>query len=230
MLPTEIEAGLHRTTWDLRLPAPDPISLEPDGFRAPWDRPPTGDLAPAGRYTVDIVRLDTGGAPEVLAGPESFEVRPIPAVASAPVDDQDFRVETADLARRVAGAVKQVERLQERLRHVRATILRTPAATDLLASADAAANTLDDVANRLLGDTDRARLDEATTPSIRALVDRVVKQRSDTTAPPTRTQRDAIERARREFDAFEPRRVESQAEIDAITAHLDAAGGPWTVR
>jgi photosystem II stability/assembly factor-like uncharacterized protein len=230
MLPADTAAGLHRTTWDLRLPSPEPISLEPDGFRAPWDRPPLGALAPPGRYTVAIVRLDIGGAPEVLAGPESFEVRPIPAVASAPLDDQEFRVDTADLARRVAGAVKQVQRLQERLRHVRATILRTPAAAELLASADAAATALDDVAIRLLGDTDRARLDEATTPSIRALVDRVVKHRSDTTAPPTRTQRDAIERARREFEAFEARRVESQAEIDAITAQLDATGAPWTDR
>ncbi len=230
MLPAELEAGLHRTTWDLRLPAPDPISLEPAEFRAPWDRPPVGNLAPPGRYHVDIVRLDTGGAPEVLAGPESFEVRPIPAVANSRPDDPEFRVEIADLARRVAGAVKQVERLQERLRHVRATILETPAAAELLSRADAAARALDDVATRLLGDTDRTRLDEATVPSIRALVDRVVKQHRRTTAPPTQTQRDAIERSRLEFASFEVERDESLAEIDAIAAQLDARKGPWTVR
>jgi hypothetical protein len=230
VLPAEVAAGLHRTTWDLRMPAPDPISLEPEEFRAPWDRPPTGDLAPPGQYNVDIVRLDTGGAPEVLAPPESFEVRPIPAVASSPADDPGFRLETADLARRVAGAVKQVESLQERLPHVRATILATPAAARLLGPADAAARTLDDVAIRLLGDTDRARLSEARTPSIRDLVDRVVKLHRETTAPPTQAQRDAIERSRLEFEAFEATRDETLAVVDAITAQLDAASGSWTAR
>ncbi len=230
MLPTELEAGLHRTTWDLRLPPPDPISLEPEPFRAPWDRPPVGNLAPPGRYAVDIVRLDTGGAPEVLAGPELFEVRPIPAVASSPADDSEFRLATGDLARRVAGAVKQLERLRERLRHVRATILVTPAAASLLEPADAAAHDLDAVAIRLVSDVDRMRLSEATAPSIRDLVDRVVRLHGQTTGPPTRTQRDAIERAALEFDEVEVGLDQTAAEIDAITAQLDEAGGPWTPR
>ena len=230
MLPAHVEAGLHRTTWDLRLPTPDPISLEPETFRAPWETPPIGNLAAPGRYTVDIVRLDTGGAPEVLARPESFEVRPIPAVAGSAPDDPEFRLATADLARRVAGAAKQVEVLQERLRHIRATVLETPAAAGLLGSVDEAARGLDDIATVLLGDTDRARLNEAVTPSIRTLVDRVVSLHRETTGPPTRTQRDAIERARREFEAFEARRDRALAEIAAITAQLDAAGGPWTAR
>ncbi len=229
-LPAVVEAGLHRTTWDLRLPTPDPISLEPAEFRAPWERPPIGDLAPPGRYTVDIVRLDTGGAPEQLAGPESFEVRPIPAVANSPADDPEFRRGSAELARRVAGAVEHVARLQERLRHVRATILETPTASGLLGAADATARALDDVAIRLLGDTDRARLSEATSPSIRDLVDRVVKLHRNTTAPPTRTQRDAIERAQLEFETLEADLAGTIAEIDAVTAQLDAASGPWTAR
>ncbi|MEO6653389.1 MAG: glycosyl hydrolase [Ilumatobacteraceae bacterium] len=230
VLPANVEVGLHRTTWDLRRPAPDPISLEPDEFRTPWDRPPVGDLAPVGHYCVDIVRLDTGGAPVVLAGPESFEVRPTPAVSNAAENDPEFRLAAADQARRVAGAVKQVERLQARVRHLRATILVTPAAAELLEPLDAAARALDDVAIRLLGDTDRIRLSEAVTPSIRALVDRVVRQHRETTGPPTRTQRDAIERSRSEFATLEQDLAESLAAIDAIAARLDAAGGTWTDR
>ena len=229
-LPAETEAGLHRTTWDLRRPTPDPVSLEPDEFRAPWDRPPTGDLVPPGRYQVEIVRLDTGGAPDVLAGPETFEVRPIPAVTNSPGDDPDFRLEIAGLATRVAGAVAQIERLRERIRHLRATILLTPRAAELLGRTDAAGRALDDVAIRLLGDTDRSGLDEATVPSIRSLVERVVKMHRDTTAAPTRTQRDSIRRATLAFESFEVERDDVLDEIDAITAQLDAAGGPWTIR
>ena len=232
LLAAETTAGLHRTTWDLRMPPPDPVSLEPEGFRAPWDRPPKGDLAPPGRYTVDVVRLDGDDAPEVLTGPESFEVRPVPAAVGGDADDPEFRRATADLARRVRGAAKAVDRLQERLKHLRAAAVQTPGAGAANATAriDAAARSVDDLSTRLTGDADRKRLEESTVPGIRDLVDRVVRLHGETTGPPSQTQRDVVDRAATEFETFENDLATTTAEVDAITESLDAAGAPWTPR
>jgi hypothetical protein len=94
-LEAERKAGLHRTAWDLRLPAPDPVRLDRPEFEPPWVRPPQGPLAPAGSYTVELVQVRPGSAlspeaqgaagptVEVLAGPETFEVVDTPAVAAA---------------------------------------------------------------------------------------------------------------------------------------------------
>ncbi|MEM8924114.1 MAG: glycosyl hydrolase [Actinomycetota bacterium] len=57
-VPAATSAGLHRTSWDLRLPAPDPVRLTEPGFQPPWASDPRGPLAPAGGYTVELVRVE----------------------------------------------------------------------------------------------------------------------------------------------------------------------------
>jgi hypothetical protein len=125
---------------------------------------------------------------------------------------------------------KQVETARDRIRHLRAAITQAPAAVPLLARTDAAAAALDQLATSLLGDADRTRLHEATSPSIRSLVDRVVWHHRDTTSAPTGTQRATIERAGAALETATSARDEVIAELDAITSELDAAGGVWTPR
>ena len=48
------EDGLHRVSWDLRGPAPDPVDLREAGFRAPWVSPPQGPLVAPGRYSAEL--------------------------------------------------------------------------------------------------------------------------------------------------------------------------------
>lgn len=43
------QEGLHRVSWDLRGPVPDPVVLAAPAFRAPWDPPPVGPLVAPGR-------------------------------------------------------------------------------------------------------------------------------------------------------------------------------------
>jgi len=140
-LPAARTAGLHRTTWDLRLPPPDPVDLDGPAFRPPWVSDPVGPLAPAGSYSVELVRAVDGGA-EVLAGPQPFTVRDVPAVEAELADGEvtaaeldAFRRSTADLARRVEGTVRHIDELRRRIRHLRAGIGATPGAgPDLLGS------------------------------------------------------------------------------------------------
>ncbi len=238
-LPAETKVGLHRTAWDLRRPAPDPVRLEEPEFEPPWMPPRQGPLAPAGAYTVELVRTDpTGGGPEVLSGPEGFEVTPIPDGDGGRGADGDggadaaFPIETADLMRRLTGAAKLVDVGRDRVKHLRAGLAATPAADrGLVGRLDGLARRLEAVARGLTGDPVRERLSTPATPSVQELAFRVMALHWSTTGPPTATQRTSIERA---SEVFEPLAAELSAIVDeelpAITAALDAAGGPWTPR
>jgi len=244
----EGKAGLHRTAWDLRLPPPDPVTIDEPEFQPPWVSPPQGPLAPAGRYTVELVHVRPGGdgadggvTVEVLAGPEGFNVVDSPgsAAARAPFGgsgtldpgDHGFARATADLARRVAGAAGRTVDARDRVRHLRAGVAATPGAgPELFARLDAAHRELEELRRRLVGDPVRRKLGEADEPSIQDLVGRVAALHWDTTGPPTATQRSAVARA---ADAFEPLARELADLVDRLTAlaaDLDAAGGPWTPR
>jgi len=208
------------------------VKLEKPGFQPPWVRRPAGPPAPPGDYTVELTHATADGV-EVLAGPESFSVVPAPAAndaAEAPGSD-DFRRETADLARRVAGAVQRIEAGRDRVRHLRAGILATPGNPDLLGRLEDANRRLERLGDRLSGDPVRQRLAEPPAASVRSQVERVAHEHWETTGPPTATQRTVLARA---AAAFESLAVDLDELIDvdlaALTADLDAAGGPWTPR
>ncbi|MCP4152733.1 MAG: glycosyl hydrolase, partial [bacterium] len=46
--------GVHRTNWDLKLPAPNPINLTVPAFKPPWAGDAEGPLAAPGKYTVEL--------------------------------------------------------------------------------------------------------------------------------------------------------------------------------
>jgi photosystem II stability/assembly factor-like uncharacterized protein len=228
----ECTAGLHRATWDLRYPPPDPVNLEEPTFQPPWMSEPQGALAAPGGYTVELVHVASNGA-EVLAEPQRFTVVPTAPVGGNATAEpiHAFRVGTFDLARRVAGAVKQIEATRNRIRHLRAGIITTPGASGLLAELDDVHRRLEALNLRINGDPVRERLAEPGPASVRHLVDRVAGHLASTTAAPTQTQQSSIERAAAEFD---PLRAELSALVEEDLARLiadfDAAGGPWTPR
>ena len=121
--------GLHRVAWDLRRPAPDPVDFSTPDFTPPWVTPPRGPLAPPGRYSAELYLVDDEGI-SPLASPREFEVMPLPT--TPPGADLSaltaFQHETADLSRRVSAAGGRLGEARERLRHMRAALLRTPRA------------------------------------------------------------------------------------------------------
>ncbi|MFW2382373.1 MAG: hypothetical protein ACN4GZ_11485, partial [Acidimicrobiales bacterium] len=231
-VPAECTAGLHRASWDLRLPPPDPVKLETPGFQPPWMPNPQGALVPPGRYSVELVYLSSNGS-EVLAGPQLFEVRAVAAVEESSGLDrtQAFGRDAFDLARRVAGAGKRVDSARDRIRHLRAGMIATPAAADLLIRLDQIKGRLEDVALRLHGDPIREKLSEPASPSVRSIVERITVHAGNTTGAPTATQRLAIDSAAVAFDSIQ--NVLSDLidnELANLTVDLDDAGGPWTPR
>lgn len=225
------EAGLHRASWDLRLPSPEPINLEIPEFESPWSLPPRGPLVAPGQYRVELW-LATDEAIHQLADPQSFTVKALPT-ASPGTDFEaatGFQQEAADLVRQIAGAGKEIERAQDRLRHMTAAILETPRGdTSLFAQVTALNKSLASLQRRLMEDAVRGKLNEPSEPPIQDRAQRVFWGLSETRQMPTATQQRNVEIAQAEFATLR-RELATLIEQDLaqLEAAFEAAGAPWT--
>ncbi len=223
--------GLHRVSWDLRGPPPDPVDLSTPEFVPPWADDPRGPLAVPGRYRAELVLVSADGV-RPLGESREFEVRPLP---TAP-DGTDFgavaafQADVRELMRKVAGADAELGGAREKLRHMRAALLEAPRADPaLFARLDAVEVRLEALGTRLSGDRVRGRLNEPSEPSIRGRVSRIVSGHWNTRQRPTATQRRSLEVAAAAFAELSPElRALLDAEIPGLEAELEAAGAPWT--
>ena len=226
------EAGIHRVSWDLRLPPPDPIDLEPPGFTPPWADPSQGPLAPPGRYRVEMALVSADGVAP-LGEPQEFQVKPVPGSA-LPAPDYDevaaFQERTGELMRKARGAAEELQRAEEQLRHMRQALGETPRAEPTLFSRlDQIDTALAGLRLSLMGDRIRGRWNEASAPSILDRIGRVADGHWDTRQAPTATQEQSLEVAQSAFAEVSAELATLlETEVPRLEAELEAAGAPWT--
>ncbi|MCB8942418.1 MAG: glycosyl hydrolase [Ardenticatenaceae bacterium] len=225
------EAGLHRASWDLRRPSPEPINLVKPEFESPWSQPPRGPLAAPGRYSAELwLVTDEGIGP--ISQPQSFVVKAVPTlpdgtdVAAA----VSFQHEAAALVRQIAGAGKEIERTQERLRHLAAAVLETPGVdTAVFARITNLQAALVGLAARLLHDEVRDKLSEPSEPTIQQRARRVFWGLSSTRQMPTATQQRNLALAEAAFAGLRQElTMLIEQDLDRLEMELAAAGAPWT--
>lgn len=229
-LPGESKKGLHRTNWDLRLPAPDPVRLSKPAFQPPWASDPEGPLAAPGEYSVELF-VEHNGLLQSQGAPQPFTVKSVPNILPG-TDFQavaDFQRETRDLMRQVSNAGQKLSEAQERLRYLNAALQRTPnASPDFFLEKQALQKSWADLRLRLWGDPIRQGLNESTTPSIRGRVGQVVSGHWSTRQMPTQTYRDNLAIAENDFADFQVELRAYMRELGAYEAALEAAGAPFT--
>ncbi len=225
-------AGFQRVAWDLRYPPPDPIALEPPADLPPWVEPPRGPLAAPGRYSVRLGRV-TGGRYQAIGEAQSFAVVPLEG-ATAPGSPYDetltFSRRTADLQRKLLGAVAESSRAADRLAHLeRAAQEAGTGGEAALAQVSGLRRELADLDLRLTGDPIRQRLQEPTAPSPVERVQTVIEGHWGSRQGPTQTHRDSITIAAAEYAEIsaELRRL-IEVDIPALEDTLERAGAPWT--
>ena len=225
------EKGVHRASWDLRLPAANPVRKQ-EGPVNPWLPPPLGPLVAPGRYTVALELVDNGSA-RPLGAPQGFDVEVV-GQATLAARDRDavlaFQRRTARLQRAVLGAEQLTGELKDRLEMLRKAI---PGAPVLDVAADARARqlqlVLEEISIALSGDRFLREREENTPPSISERVQNVVYSSWFSTAEPTRTQTDAYRIAGEAFERELARLREMvTTTLPALEQELERAGVPWT--
>jgi len=223
------EAGLHRTTWDLRFDSPHPEGLKRPDFEAPWEAQPQGPLVAPGVYWAGLVVVGEQGA-EQVSERQQFTVKPIASVADHHTDTTtEFHLATAKLARDALGADHRIQQTRARIRNARASVLRTPSSSDdVLARLSGIHQSLEDLSRSLSGDPVRLKLSEPDIMSPLARISRIVGHQWDTTQAPTVTQRTSLSQAADTLGTL----VHELAEIDdllsAIELETRGNGGPWS--
>lgn len=118
------EKGLHRVTWDLRLPSANALGTEPSFFGD------VGPLVAPGDYTASLYTTVDGKTRE-LANPVSFKVKPLfeEAVAGSvsPAQRSALLLEVEDLRRQVSTASSQIGDLHAQLKSFRMALDRSSA-------------------------------------------------------------------------------------------------------
>lgn len=222
--------GLHRTHWDLRLPAPNPINLSTPAFKPPWASDPAGPLAAPGEYSVSLYMAHNGQLAQ-QGSPQSFTVKPVHD--TTPSSDFNtataFQEKTSELLRQVSSAGRKLQEAGNRLRHIKTALLQTPKATENhFGDLKQLENNLADLRKQLNGDAVRQSLNESTLPSIRSRIGTVAYGHWKTTQKPTTTQQRSIEIAEADFSQFRTELSEYLKSLETYEAALEAAGAPYT--
>ncbi|MDJ0939994.1 MAG: hypothetical protein QNJ00_09535 [Woeseiaceae bacterium] len=228
----ETGKGLHRTAWDMRLPAPDPVSLEqPTGWVPPWVSEPTGPLATPGDYTMTLATRQDGEL-KVIAEPVAFTLKSLPLSPETASDAQAvqaFHKKAAELFRAVQGAVALSAEMGNRIAHVKAGISVTPAATEAEAQAVRSIEArLADVNVLLNGDSTIASRNESVPWSISQRAFVVYQGLLDTRTPIPGMYEESYATAAAEFADALGRLTALERELDGLEARLERMGAPHT--
>ncbi len=223
--------GVHRLTWDLRRPPPDPVDLSTPAFVPPWASDPQGPLAPPGPYTAQLVVVSSGGV-EMVGEAQPFQVVPVPTAPAGTdfVAVADFQHRTSELRRRIGVASSELGRQRDRLRYMEAALVETPGADPgLFTELARVAEAFQALSLRLNGDPVRGRLNQASAPSLSGRVGNVASGHWGTRMEPTATQRRNLEIAEVDLGAVE-RELATLIEgaLSALEVALAEAGAPWT--
>lgn len=228
-VPASREKGLHRAAWDLRHPGAE-LGEEKEGD--PWDVPPAGLLAPAGKYTATLAK-EVDGTVTPLADAREFEVVPLNLATFAAEDREAvaaFEAKFARLDRAVDGATHAADEARRRIADLRRAALSTPGADPkIVAEVETLRQRIDKILIALRGDPTAGQRNVPMPPSIQERVGAVVGSQWHATSPPTKTQQDAYRYAGEEFaKVLTDLRTLVETDLRDVEARLEAAQAPWT--
>jgi photosystem II stability/assembly factor-like uncharacterized protein len=230
-VPGETTAGMHRTAWDLRLPATDPVQLEQPAFRPYWDQPPRGPLAVPGRYTVTLAARQDGKLVE-LGEPQSFTVKSLPLspeTSDDPASVHAFKTKAGELHRAVQGAVAHSAELSSRIAHLKAGLRDTPRASEAdEQSLRAIEARLADINVALSGDSTVASRNEPVPWSIAQRAGIVYQWLLDSRADVPGLYEESYAIAADEFATTLRDLQAVSRDLSALEQRLESLGTPWT--
>ncbi|MEQ8575168.1 MAG: glycosyl hydrolase, partial [Fulvivirga sp.] len=222
------EKGLHRVNWDLKLSAPDPISLNEPEFKPPWVGDAEGPLAAPGQYSAELFIVHNGSLQSQGAA-QNFMVKPVHNLGVDFNAVAAFQKKTSDLSREIYNVNKKLSEASEKLTYIKAALLQTPsAAAELFETFNVLNKELSGLRMTLTGDRIRGGMNESTTPSIMSRVGNTAYGHWSTSQLPTETHKHNIEIAEAEFQKFQETSTKFFNDLAGYESALEKAGAPWT--
>jgi len=223
--------GFHRVAWDLRYPAPDPISIAEEPEFSPWESPPAGPLAVPGEYQVRLSQRVLGVWQD-LSGPQGFNLKPM-FTGGLVADDQQarlrFELEAAELFRAVSGADRAAGEMASQLDHLLAALQETPAAVEAPAQQARALKTrLQDLQVLLNGDSTVSSRYEPVPLSLTGRIGYISGGYWDSQSRVPQGYRDSLAIANTDYTTAVQQLQQIAADVTALGEEAEALGAPWT--
>lgn len=226
------DAGMHRTSWNLRLPKTTPVSLSTRALD-PWDSDQEGSMVPPGMYSVQLAKI-VEGVTTMLDSPVSFEVRDLEQATFAAKGDArsekyDFERKVADLQRAVEGTSNVLGDVASRLNYLRKGIADTPGADPAhFTKIESFRTRIADLQRVLDGDRTLGERAVAQAPSLSSRVNNALSNALNTTQPPTTTNREQYTIAAGLFEKVLAETKQLVFDVQSFESILESAKVPWT--
>ncbi len=127
-VPAKNSKGFHRVQWDMRYPAPDPVSLKKADWIPYWASDPMGPLAKPGTYQATLMKRQ-GGELTALSDAKPFTLKSMansPEISKNPEAVLAFKKQLAELQRSVNGANRKSAEMSNRIKHLVKAVDLTP--------------------------------------------------------------------------------------------------------
>ena len=227
-LKTNAGKGVKRMTWNFRYPSSSPIRLRGGGGRFGGG---AGPLVLPGKYAVSISKSVNGVISEVV-GPQEFTVKSLNN-ATLPAEDREavaaFQAKLNDLSRAVRGANSLRGELDNKIKHIKAAIQRTPQIPlEMMSDARKIENQLVEINRKMNGDRSLSRRDFETPPSMSSRINRAAYGLYGSTSEPTQDMKDAYDIVSEEFAPVLEELKGIVKAIKTMEDKLEEYGAPYT--
>ena len=230
-VPAKNSKGFHRVQWDMRYPAPDPVSLKKADWIPYWASEPMGPLANPGAYQATLMKRQ-GGELMALSDAKPFILKSMansPEITKNPEMVLAFKQQLAELQRSVNGANKLIGEINSRIKHLKKAVDLTPMENESAAQEiRALAARLTALKVKFSGDSTISSRQEAVPWSISQRVGSLYGGLIESQADIPGNYKDSMKIALSSYSSALKELHMIEADLKAFEAEAEENGAPWT--
>ena len=222
----EAKSGVHRTSWDLRYPSPNPIALDEvnanNGFK--------GLLAPPGTYNVTMY-LSHNGSMKQLDGPKDFNVKPLyqsTLQGATPEVASDFWRGYEAATRTMFKVDKSIYKAEKRAKAFHKALISSTANVETgLKQLDAIKNQINTLKSDYYGNQAKSEIGEKNPPAVSNKMFSIYLSLERSTYGPTETNKTQMQIINTKLNKAESELKAIQSSMEKFEAMLKAHGAPY---